>query len=167
MTISMYAASIPLLKHNLKSLAAVLAKAEAHAMEKKIAPSVLLDSRLYPDMFPLTRQVQIATDHAKGCAARLSGSEIPKYEDTESSFADLAARIAKTISFLDSVRADQIDGSEEREIALQAGPRTMEFKGQAYLTNWVLPNFFFHVTTAYAILRHNGVELSKADFLGM
>ena len=118
-------------------------------------------------MFALTRQVQIATDQAKGSAARLSGSEIPKFDDNETTFAELDARIAKTIAFLDSIRADQIDGSEERDIVVQAGPMTLNFKGQAYLTTWVYPNFFFHLTTAYNILRHNGVALSKRDFLGM
>ncbi|MBL0076572.1 MAG: DUF1993 domain-containing protein [Rhodocyclaceae bacterium] len=167
MTISMYAASIPVLKHNLQSLARVLKQGEAHATSAAFEPSVLLSSRLFPDMFTLIRQVQIATDQAKGCAARLSGSEIPKYDDNEATFAELDARITKTIAFLDTVKADQVDGSEEREITLQAGPMTLNFKGQAYLTTWVYPNFFFHMTTAYNILRHNGVVLSKRDFLGM
>ncbi len=167
MGIAMYAASIPVLKQNLKSLASVLVKAEAHAVTKKIDPAIFLAARLFPDMFPVRKQVQVATDQAKGCAARLAGIEIPTYEDNEASFEELAARIAKTIAFLDSIRTEQIDGSEERDIVLQAGPHTLQFKGQGYLTNWVLPNFFFHVTTAYAILRHNGVELSKQDFLGM
>lgn len=167
MTISMYAASIPVLKHNLQSLARVLKQGEAHATSAAFEPSVLLSSRLFPDMFTLIRQVQIATDQAKGCAARLSGSEIPKYDDNEATFAELDARITKTIAFLDTVKADQVDGSEEREITLQAGPMTLNFKGQAYLMTWVYPNFFFHMTTAYNILRHNGVVLSKRDFLGM
>ena len=167
MTISMYAASIPVLKHNLQSLAALLKKAEAHATSAAFEPSVLLGSRLFPDMFALTRQVQIATDQAKGCAARLSGCEIPKYDDDETTFAELDARITKTIAFLDTIKADQIDGSEEHEIVMQAGPMKLEFLGQAYLTTWVYPNFFFHMTTAYNILRHNGVVLSKRDFLGM
>jgi hypothetical protein len=167
MTISMYSASIPVLKSNLQSLANILKKAEAHATGEGYEPGVLLGSRLFPDMFALTRQVQIATDQAKGCAARLAGVEVPKFEDTEATFAELDARIAKTLTFLDTVTAAQIDGSEERDIVMQAGPMTLEFKGQAYLTTWVYPNFFFHLTTAYNILRHNGVGLSKRDFLGM
>lgn len=167
MTISMYAASIPVLKNNLLSLAGLLKKAETHATSAGYEPSVLLGSRLFPDMFALTRQVQIATDQAKGCAARLAGLEVPKYDDNEVTFAELDARIKKTVAFLESVRADQIDGSEGRDIVMQAGPMTLEFKGQAYLTTWVYPNFFFHLTTAYNILRHSGVALSKRDFLGM
>ncbi|MBK9625260.1 MAG: DUF1993 domain-containing protein [Rhodocyclaceae bacterium] len=167
MTISMYAALIPVLKSNLQSLAALLKKGEAHATSAAFEPSVLLSSRLFPDMFALTQQVQIATDQAKGSAARLSGSEIPKFDDNETTFAELDARITKTIAFLDTIRADQIDGSEERDIVVKAGPMTLNFKGQAYLTTWVYPNFFFHMTTAYNILRHNGVVLSKRDFLGM
>jgi len=162
----MYSASIPALKRSLNSLLAILGKAEEHAKTRKIDPGVLLGARLYPDMLPLIKQVQIATDNAKGCAARLSGREIPKYEDNETSFAELAARVAKTIAFLDTVGPEQIDGSEERDITLQAGGHTHEFKGLPYLTGWALPNFFFHVATAYAILRHNGVEISKKDFLG-
>jgi hypothetical protein len=127
----------------------------------------LLGSRLFPDMFDLTRQVQIATDQAKGGAARLAGVDVPKYEDNETTFAELDARISKTIQFLETIRPDQVDGSEGRDIVIQAGPMKLEFKGQIYLTTWVFPNFFFHVTTAYNILRHNGVPLSKRDFLGM
>ena len=167
MTITMYSASIPVLKNNLRSLAGVLKKAEAHATGAGYEPGVLLGSRLFPDMFMLTRQVQIATDQAKGGAARLAGLDVPKYDDNETTFAELDGRIAKTIAFLDSIRAEQIDGSEERHIVMQAGPMTLEFKGQVYLTTWIFPNFFFHVTTAYNILRHNGVVLSKRDFLGM
>lgn len=162
----MYSASIPALKRGLDALAAILARAEDHARAKKIDPAVLLGARLYPDMFPLIKQVQIAADNAKGCAARLAGLDVPRYEDKESSFAELAARIARTTAFLDSVAPGQIDGSEERDISLQAGGQTYEFKGLAYLTSWVLPNFYFHVVTAYAILRHNGMEVSKKDFLG-
>ena len=167
MTISMYSASIPVLKSNLQSLAGFLKKAEAHATGEAYEPGVLLGSRLFPDMFALTRQVQITTDQAKGCAARLAGIEIPKFEDSETTFAELDARIDKTVAFLDSVNAEQIDGSEGRDIVMQSGPMKLEFKGQAYLTTWVYPNFFFHLTTAYNILRHNGVPLSKRDFLGM
>jgi uncharacterized protein len=166
MTISMYAASIPALKRGLNALAATLAKAEEHARSKKIEPAVLLGARLYPDMFPLIKQVQIATDNAKGCAARLAGQEVPVYEDNETGFAELAARIPRTTTVLDSVSPEQIDGSEERHISLRAGGQTHEFNGLDYLTGWVLPNFYFHVATAYAILRHNGVALSKQDYLG-
>ncbi len=166
MNITMYTASIPTLKHMLGNLSAILTKAEQHAAAKKIDPSVLIGARLYPDMFPLARQVQIACDQAKGCAARLAGIEVPKYEDKENSFPELQARIAKTIDFVSSIPSAEIDDSEMREIELQAGGKTFQFKGQDYLAHWVFPNFYFHLTTTYAILRHNGVELGKADFLG-
>ncbi|GAB2887501.1 DUF1993 family protein [Uliginosibacterium flavum] len=166
MALTMYEASIPALKKTLSSLAAILAKAAEHAQTKKIEPAVLVNARLFPDMFALARQVQIATDQAKGCAARLAGVEIPKFEDTETSFEELQVRIAKTIAFLDGVSADQINASEARDIVLQLHETRLEFKGADYLLNWVLPNFYFHVTTAYNILRHNGVEIGKRDFLG-
>ena len=165
MALSMYNTSVPVLKHMLGSLSTILKKAVEHAEAKKIDPSVFTSARLFPDMFALTRQVQIATDQAKGCAARLAGVDIPKFEDNEASFDELQARIAKTIAFLDSIKAEQIDGSEEREIKLQLHERTLEYKGQDYLNRWVLPNFYFHVATAYNILRHNGVEIGKKDFL--
>lgn len=165
-SISMYSASIPALKRGLDSLATILDKAENHATTRKIDPAVLLGARLYPDMFPLIKQVQIATDNAKGCAARLTGREVPRYKDTETSFTELIERIAWTIAFLDTVGPEQIDGSENRDVSLQAGGQNYEFKGLAYLTGWVLPNFYFHVATAYAILRHNGVEIAKKDLLG-
>lgn len=166
MTLSMYDSSVPTLRHMLMSLAAILEKAATHAASKKIDPSVFITARLFPDMFPLSRQVQIATDQAKGCAARLAGIDIPKFEDNETTFAELQARIAKTIAFLDSFTAEQIDGSEDRDIVLQLHEKRREFKGKDYLFNWVLPNFYFHVTTAYNILRHHGVEIGKKDFLG-
>lgn len=166
MSLSMYDASIPTLKHMLGSLSAILGKAEAHATSKKIDPSVFVGARLYPDMFALAKQIQIATDQAKGGTARLAGIEIPKFEDTESSFDELQARIAKTIAFLDSVKAEQINGSENRAIELDLHGTKMNFKGADYLITWVLPNFYFHVTTAYNILRHNGVEIGKKDYLG-
>lgn len=166
MTLSMYNASVPALKQILNNLAAILKKAAEHAAGKKIDPAVLINARLFPDMFPLGKQIQIATDQAKGCAARLAGIDIPKFEDNETTFDELQARIAKTIAFLDSVNADQIDGSEEREIVLQLHDLKLEFKGQQYLLNWVLPSVYFHVTTAYNILRHNGVDIGKRDFLG-
>ncbi len=167
MTISMYAASVPVFKQMLGGLSNFLAKAEAHATAKKIDPTVLLQSRLYPDMFNLTRQVQIAGDFAKGTCARLAGVEVPDYEDTEKTFAELQARITKTLAFIDALPADSINGSEERQIVTQPGTaRERTFVGQAYLLTYAIPHFFFHTTTAYAILRHNGVEVGKRDFIG-
>ncbi|MFA7268411.1 MAG: DUF1993 domain-containing protein [Sterolibacterium sp.] len=165
MTFSMYAASIPVMHHMLGNLAGILKKAASHAEARKIDPSVLINARLFPDMFPLVKQVQIASDTAKG-VARLAGIEVPKYEDNESSFDDLQARIAKTMAFLDTLRPEQVDGNEQRDIVLQMRTRTFEFKGQDFLLNWVLPNFYFHITTAYNILRHNGIEIGKSDYLG-
>ncbi|MBL8529605.1 MAG: DUF1993 family protein [Burkholderiales bacterium] len=166
MSISMYQASIPVLVHMLGNLDAILAKAAAYAEAKRIDPSALVNGRLYPDMFPLSRQVQIASDTAKGCGARLSGQEPPKYEDTEATFPELSTRIRKTIAYLESLDAAAIDGTEERAITLKLRDTTVTFQGVAYLLNFVLPNFYFHVSTAYAILRHNGVELGKQDYLG-
>lgn len=166
MTLSMYESSVPSLKHMLHSLAAILEKAATHADSRKIDPGVFINARLFPDMLPLVKQIQIATDQAKGCAARLAGIDIPKFEDKETTFDELQARIAKTVAFLEGFKADQIDGSEEREIVLTLHERKLEFKGREYLLNWVLPNFYFHVTTAYNILRHNGVDIGKRDFLG-
>ena len=167
MTISMYQASVPVFTQTLTALSAVLAKADAHAANKKIAPGVLPGTRLCPDMFPLARQVQIACDFAKGTCARLAGVEVPSYADTETTFAELRERIAKTIAFIATIPAAQIDGSEDRDISLKVGPQDMHFKGLPYLVSFSLPNFYFHATTAYAILRANGVELGKMDFLGM
>jgi hypothetical protein len=166
MSVSMYQISIPPLVHALRRLDDILAKAAGHAEARKIDPSVLLNSRLYPDMFALTRQVQIATDTAKGCGARLAGEEPPKYEDTEASFPELSARIGKTVAYLETLKAESIDGSEERTITLKLRSTTVTFPGLQYLSYFVLPNFYFHVTTAYAILRHNGVEVGKLDYLG-
>lgn len=166
MSISMYQASVPVFIHSLKALSGVLDKAAKHAEAKGVDPAVLLGSRLYPDMFPLTRQVQIASDNAKGPAARLAGMEPPKFDDNEASFADLQARIAKTIDFLQGLKPAQIDGAEDRQIVLQMRAGPLEFKGQAYLLHFALPNFYFHCATAYGILRHNGVEVGKKDFLG-
>jgi hypothetical protein len=165
MAISMYRASAPVFLQMLPCLSAVLDKAAAHAAARKIDPTALLQARLYPDMFPLPRQVQIAADFAKGAMARLAGVEPPKYADTEATFDELKARIAKTIDFIKEFKPSQIDGSEERDIVLQMGGQTRNFKGENYLINTVLPNFFFHVTTAYAILRHNGVEIGKTDYM--
>lgn len=167
MSLSMYQASIPVLTRALKNLDAILAKGAAHAEARKIDPAVLIGSRLYPDMFALARQVQIASDTAKGCAARLAGVEAPKYEDNEATFAELSARIGKTVDYLATFQAAQIDGSEHKEIVLKLGKdRSVTFDGQSYLLGFVLPNVFFHVTTAYDILRHCGVEVGKMDYLG-
>ena len=166
MSISMYQVSVPVFIRALSNLRNVLAKGEAFAEAKKIKPEVLLNDRLCVDMFPLTRQVQIASDMAKGCAARLAGVDVPKYDDNEASFADLHARIEKTVAFLKTFKPEQIDGSEGRDITLPSPRGNMEFKGQEYLLGFVTPNLYFHCTTAYAILRHNGVELGKMDFIG-
>lgn len=162
----MYQASAPRFANILRNLSAILDKAEAHCAAKKIEPTVLTSYRLFPDMFPLTRQVQIACDTAKGATARLAGVDIPKHEDTEQTFAELKARIAKTIDFVESVSASKIDGSDEKEIVLQMRSGERRFKGMQYLLGHAYPNFYFHVTTAYNILRHNGVEVGKADFIG-
>jgi hypothetical protein len=166
MSVTLYQVSVPVFKRMLGNLSAFLTKAEAHATARKIDPSVLLQARLFPDMFPLTKQVQIACDFAKGAAARLAGVDVPKYDDTETTFEDLRARIAKTVSFVESCKAAQIEGSESRPISLTMGGKSYSFNGLDYLNNMVFPNFYFHVTTAYDILRHNGVELGKADFVG-
>ncbi len=167
MTISMYAASIPVFKQILGSLSDILDKAEAHAAAKKIDSTVLLQARLFPDMLPFTRQIMIATDFTKGACARLAGIDVPKFDDTEQTFAELNARIAKTVAFIETLTPAQIDGSEEREITVSAGANTTKtFKGQTYLVHYAFPQFFFHATTAYAILRHNGIEIGKRDFIG-
>lgn len=166
MTLSMYAASVPTFVHALTNLSAILTKAEAHAEAKKIDPSVLINARLYPDMFPLSRQVQIACDIAKGGVARLAGAEVPSHPDTETTFAELQARITKVITFIQGFSAKQIDGSESKKITLKVGGNEMVFDGQPYLLHFVTPNVYFHITAAYAILRHNGVEIGKMDFLG-
>jgi hypothetical protein len=162
----MYQASAPRFASMLRNLSAMIDKAEAHCAAKKIDPASLTTFRLFPDMFPFTRQVQIACDTAKGATARLAGVEIPKHEDTEQTFADLKSRIAKTVDFVESVSAAKIDGSEEKEVALQMRSGEVRFKGQQYLLGHAYPNFYFHITTAYNILRHNGVELGKRDFIG-
>ena len=161
----MYQASVPRLANILKNLSAILDKAQAHADARKIDPAVLTNSRLYPDMLPMKRQVQIACDSAKGVVARLAGAEPPKHEDTEETFADLKARIAKTIDFIQTFKPAQIDGSEDKAIHLKLGQREVDFKGMQYLLGHALPNFYFHVVTAYDILRHNGVEIGKRDYL--
>jgi hypothetical protein len=165
MPLSMSQASQPVFLQGLKGLSGVLAKAAEQAQARKIDPAVLLQSRLYPDMFPLVRQVQIAADFAKGATARLAGADVPSWPDAETSFEELQARLAKTIAFIEAIDPAAIDGSETRDIALTRRGETTVFKGQAYLLEQALPNFWFHVTTAYAILRHNGVDVGKRDFL--
>jgi hypothetical protein len=166
MTISMYSASVPVYQSMLSNLKGVLAKGAAFAAAKKVDESVLMNARLAPDMLAMSRQVQIACDFAKGSIARLAGLEVPKWEDNEKSFADLAARIDKTIAYIGEFSAAQIEGQEDRNIELTIAGNPMSFKGQHYLLNVAMPNFYFHTTTAYAILRHNGVEIGKGDFLG-
>lgn len=166
MTISMYQAAVPVMLRSLTNLRSILSKAEAYAAAKHIEPSVLLNARLYPDMLPLTRQIQIATDMAKGGASRLAAADVPKYADDETTFAELTARIDKTMALLNSFSAAQIDGAEDRDITVPMRDHSLRFKGLPYLLDFVLPNLYFHVTTAFAILRHNGVEIGKKDFLG-
>lgn len=166
MPLTLYAASAPRFAHMLRNLSALLDKAQAHVDAKKIEPTALTTFRLYPDMFPLARQVQVACDVAKGAVARLGGVEVPRHEDTEQTIAELKARIAKTIAFIDSVAPAQIDASADRDITLKLGKQAYTFKGTQYLLNYALPNFYFHVATAYNILRHNGVEIGKKDFNG-
>ena len=166
MKISMHAMSVEVFTRALSNLSALLEKGLAHAQQRKFEPSVLLNARLAPDMFPLTRQVQIACDIAKNAVARLAAQEPPRFADNETSFEELHARIARSLDYLGSVPASALEGAETRDIKFPSGDRTLEFKGLDYLQHWALPNVFFHVTTAYAILRHNGVELGKRDFLG-
>lgn len=166
MSITMHSASVPVFVRMLSNLDAWLVKAEAHAGEKKFEPSVYLSARLAPDMLPFTKQIQIACDAAKFCVARLAGVEAPKFDDDEASLADLRERVKKTIDYVQSVPARQIDGSDEKDVSVPRRDGAVVMKGEAYLKSFVLPNFFFHVTTAYALLRHNGVDLGKGDFLG-
>ncbi len=162
----MYQASAPQLKKMLGNLASLLNKGQEFATSKNLNEQVLVDGRLFADMFPLSKQVQIACDQAKGGMARLAGIEPPKFEDNETTFDQLKARVAKTIEFLDSIKPEQIDGTEAKEIKFSIKEWHFEFVGEQYLLTWIIPNFYFHVTTAYDILRHNGVEIGKADFLG-
>lgn len=166
MAITMHAASVGVFDQLLKALEGVLAKGEAWAEHRKIDPAVLLAARLAPDMFALTRQVQIATDMTKGCAARLAGVEAPKYEDTEASFGQLRARITNTAQFIDSLSIVDIDASTDKPITITVQKNDLHFTGQSYLLHWAMPNIIFHCTAAYAILRHNGVDVGKRDFLG-
>ena len=166
MTISMYQASVPVFIRMLGNLAAILEKAAAHCAARKIDPAVLLNYRLYPDMFAFARQVQVACDHARNGAARLAGVEAPRLENGEQTFAELVARVRDTIAYLETFAPAQIDGSEAREVVVRRGETVNTYPGLDYLLNRTLPNFYFHVTTAYDILRHNGVELGKRDYLG-
>ncbi|MDZ4812129.1 MAG: DUF1993 domain-containing protein [Pseudomonadota bacterium] len=165
MSISMYEATVPVLLRFLGNLEKWLDKAQAHADQKKFDTGVLVRSRLAPDMVDLARQVQIASDNAKGCVARLTGAEAPKYEDNEATFAELKERIAKTVAYVTSFKPAQFEGSETRDIVLKFPSATLEFKGKDYVLHFVIPNFLFHMTTAYNILRHNGVEIGKTDYL--
>jgi uncharacterized protein len=167
MTSPMYTNSVPVFKQLLSALNAILAQAEAHAAAKSMEPDAFLQARLYPDMFPLVKQVQIAADFARGISARLAGVDVPAYEGKEKSFADLHGLLTQTLEFLDSVNSAQFEGSETNEIVLRPGtPKEKRLNGQAYLANYGLPQFFFHVTTAYAILRHNGLAIGKRDYMG-
>jgi uncharacterized protein len=166
MKISMYQASAPRFANTLRNLSSILDKAQAHCEAKKIEPTALTGMRLIADMFPLARQVQIACDTAKGAVARLAGAEIPKHEDTEQTLAELKQRIAKTVDFILSVKPDLIDGSDDRQVQLKLGRGDVTFTGLQYLLGHAYPNFYFHVTTAYDILRANGVDIGKRDFIG-
>lgn len=166
MTISMYQASAPRFVTMLKNLSTILDKGKAHAEAKKIDHTVFTKDRLFPDMFAMARQVQIACDSAKGAMARLAGVEVPKHEDTEQTFDELKVRIAKTIAFIETIKPAQIDGTEEKEIALKIGSHELKFKGMPFLLGFAYPNFYFHITTAYNILRHRGVDVGKRDYLG-
>ena len=166
MPFSMYEASIPPMIRMLQNLSSILNKAVAQAEADRTNPTALLAARLAPDMYPLTRQIQITSDTAKGCAARLAGLEVPSFPDTETTFPELQARVAKTIEYLQSVKPEQVAGSENRTITLKFPKRTLEFTGCEYLTGFVLPNFYFHLTTAYDILRHKGIQIGKMDYIG-
>jgi hypothetical protein len=166
MALSMYTASVPVFQHMLRNLSHILDKADANAQARKFDPAVLMTARLAPDMLPFTRQVPIACDAAKNGVARISGVEAPKFEDNEASIAELKARIQKTLDYLATVPASALDGTEDKEVTFPVGrDKTRTMTAQAYLLTWTLPNFFFHITTAYAILRHNGVDLGKTDYL--
>lgn len=166
MSISMYQVSVPRFVNILTSLSAMLDKAQAHVDATKIDPSALTTYRLFPNMFPMARQVQIACDTAKGAVARLAGVDIPKNEDTEKTLEELKARIATTIAFVQSIKPAQIDGTEDKDITLTRGEKSTTYKGMQFLLGHALPNFYFHVTTTYNILRHNGIEIGKRDYLG-
>ena len=167
-TISMYNASVPIFKQLLMALNAILDKAQAHVESHAVEPATLLQASLFPDMYNFTRQIQIATDFAKGVTARLAGVEVPAYEDNETTLSELKARIEKTLLFITNVKSEQINGSESKEIITRPGsPKEKKFNGQNYLLHYGIPQFFFHVTTAYDILRSQGVEIGKRDYMGL
>lgn len=166
MTVSMYSASVPVFKRNLGNLATILEKASVHCVNANISEPALLQARLFPDMFTFARQVQVAADFAKGGTARLAGIEPPRFDDSEHTFADLKARVDKTATYIGTFTAAQIDGSEDRQVSYMMGKFPIDMKGQAYLLGFIMPNFYFHCTTAYNLLRHNGVALGKGDFIG-
>ncbi|MDH2435052.1 DUF1993 domain-containing protein [Pokkaliibacter sp. MBI-7] len=166
MSVSMYEASIPVFVRGLKNLSAILEKAVTNAEIRRIKPEVLVNARLAPDMLPLSAQIQILSDSAKGCAARLAGVEVPSFADAEVTFDDLQERIEKTLTFIQGIAAADVDGSEDHTVVLKIGGRELSFSGKSYLLNFAMPNFYFHLTTAYAILRHNGVDIGKRDYLG-
>jgi hypothetical protein len=166
MKISMYEASIPVFIHTLGNLKAILQKGVQYAETRKFDPNILAAQRLFPDMLPLTRQIQIASDSAKLAVARLSATEAPKFEDNETTIPELIARIDKTVDYLKGFKAAQFEGAEDRTVVVKTSRNEFTFTGLIYLRHWAIPNFFFHVTTAYALLRHSGVEIGKADFLG-
>ena len=166
MPLSIHQASVPVFVRTLTSLRNILAKGAAHAQAKKIDEAAFMQARLFPDMFPFTSQVHIATDMARGGAARLAGGEPPKYEDTEKTFAELIERVDRTIAYIQSLPASQFEGAETRKIVRPVRGQPKEFTGQNYLQQFILPNLYFHTTVAYALLRHNGVEIGKADFIG-
>ncbi len=167
MTSPMYLQSVPVFKQMLNAMRAILAKAEAHAAAHSIEPDAYLQARLFPDMFALLKQVQIAAEFARGICGRLAGVAVPASEGREKSFADLTAMLEESVAFLDSLQATQFEGSEEREVVLRPGtPKEKKFSGQAYLAHYGLPQFFFHTTTVYAILRHNGIQIGKKDYMG-
>jgi hypothetical protein len=166
MSLSLYDATIPTFLHSLRALKAILEKGVAHAEARKFDPNVLVSMRLYPDMFPLNRQIQIASDAAKGAAARLSGTEPPKFEDNEATMAELIARVGKTIDYLEGFKPQQFEGDDNRVITIKTPRMSLNFKAVDFVRHWALPNFFFHITTTYALLRHAGVEVGKQDYLG-
>ena len=166
MALSVYNASVPVFTHGLNNLSVILKKGEAHAEAEKIDPLILTAGRLYPDMFPLSRQTQIACDMVKGGAARLAGVEVPSFPDTETTFPELQERIQKTLDFMASLKPEQFDGAEDKTVSLKIGKHEVSFKGDDYLFKFVLPNLHFHSTVVYSILRHNGVEVGKMQYLG-
>lgn len=165
MSITMYQASVPAFQKHLNALDAILDKTAAYAAQRKIEPAALLNARLYPDMFDMKRQVQVACDFAKAAGARLAGLDVPSFADTETTIPELKERIAKTLRFLETIKPEQMEGSEERVLTIKVGPNEMTFTGRDYLMHFALPNFYFHCATAYGILRHNGLEIGKRDFM--